>query len=115
MNDKFVVPDPLIEKVDGKTRITLDKHEAETLLLWLDVVNPGWLSDHEYLYFIKFKRQLALMTKVTSNVTITPVAEEKPADEKKPCWNHKDDNNGYNPFCILCNPNLADREPPVNG
>jgi hypothetical protein len=75
------VPDPQISKVDGRVLISLDKTEADALLSWLDDTNTTRLNDHQYLYFIKFKRFLSTMNNVTSNVVITPVAEESSRSE----------------------------------
>lgn len=75
------VPDPQISKVDGRVLISLDKAEADALLSWLDDTNTTRLNDHQYLYFIKFKRFLSTMNNVTSNVVITPVAEESSRSE----------------------------------
>lgn len=69
-----VVPEPHIERRMGKVVVTLDNDEANTVLGWLDSVNTSKLNDQQYLYFIKFKRQLHVMANVVSaNVTIEPL------------------------------------------
>ena len=103
------VPDPQISKMDGRVLISLDETETDALLLWLDRIDTGWLSDPQYLYFIKFKRQLSLMNSVSSNVEIIPVAV--PSVEEWGVHNrawHEKDNPADHPRCKICNPPVAE-------